>query len=156
MTALNHNMLQPDLTNSNRRHSFGAFASSSSASLNAPYAGPQPSRTSSANATALLRHSTSMTSTTSNAGGPMRRSHSKSALFNEDVLEVSLLKSPARKTNIRTPYQPGVQGVLSDGVQAHMQAQQQVAILDRLQARQLFVNVNQAYVVKSTRCSNII
>jgi len=35
---------------------------------------------------------------------------------------------------------------LSDGVQAHMhaqQAQQEVAILDRLQARQLFVNVNQ-------------
>ena len=89
----------------------------------------------------------------------MRRSHSKSALFNEDVLEVSLLKSPARKTSIRTLYQPGVQGVLSDGVQAHMhaqQAQQEVAILDRLQARQLFVNVNQAYVVKSTRCSNII
>ena len=85
----------------------------------------------------------------------MRRSHSKSALFNEDVLEVSLLKSPARKTNIRTPYQPGVQGVLSDGVQAHMQAQE-VAILDRLQARQLFVNVNQAYILKSTLYSTSI
>jgi len=84
------------------------------------------------------------------AGGPLRRSHSKSALFNEDVLEVSLLKSPARKTCFRTPYQSGVQGGLSDGVQALLIAQQSrpVTIYDRLQLCNFVVNVTHTHTVE--------
>lgn len=80
----------------------------------------------------------------------MRRSHSKSALFNEDVLEVSLLKSPARKTCFRTPYQSGVQGGLSDGVQALLIAQQSrpVTIYDRLQLCNFVVNVTHTHTVE--------
>ena len=141
MTAVSQ-LMQRDPTNSNRRHSFGVLTSSSSAALNAPYAASQSGKAPSANATALsLSRSMSIAS---NAGGPMRRSHSKSTLFNEDVLEVSLLKSPARNTNIRAPYQPGVQGSGSDRAPAHGHAQQEVAVLDRLQGqeRELWVKVD--------------
>ena len=140
--------MQRDPTNSNRRHSFGVLTSSSSAALNAPYAASQSGKAPSANATALsLSRSMSIAS---NAGGPMRRSHSKSTLFNEDVLEVSLLKSPARNTNIRAPYQPGVQGSGSDRAPAHGHAQQEVAVLDRLQGqeRELWVKVDPTHTVE--------
>jgi len=73
------------------------------------------------------------------AGGPLRRSHSKSALFNEDVLE--------RKTCFRTPYQSGVQGGLSYGVQALLISQQSrpVTIYDRLQLYNFVVNVTHTH-----------
>lgn len=147
MTAVSQ-LMQRDPTNSNRRHSFGVLTSSSSAALNAPYAASQSGKAPSANATALsLSRSMSIAS---NAGGPMRRSHSKSTLFNEDVLEVSLLKSPARNTNIRAPYQPGVQGSGSDRAPAHGHAQQEVAVLDRLQGqeRELWVKVDPTHTVE--------
>lgn len=50
-------------------------------------------------------------------GGPMRRSHSKGALFNDQVYEVPILKSPARKTCLRT-------GIYESGVQVPWHTQQ--------------------------------
>jgi hypothetical protein len=50
-------------------------------------------------------------------GGPMRRSHSKGALFNDQVYEVPILKSPARKTCLRA-------GIYESGVQVPWHTQQ--------------------------------
>jgi len=84
------------------------------------------------------------------AGGPIRRSHSKNSLFNEDVIEVSILRSPARKTFLRAQYPTKAEGAMSDRVQflSPTQSTQQVTILDALLGRELVFHVNQSHTVE--------
>lgn len=81
----------------------------------------------------------------------MRRSHSKNALFNEGVIEVNILKSPARKTCVRAPSEMGVQGGVSDEVKAILLAQQtrEVTIYDALLKKTLGpFNINQSHTIE--------
>ena len=134
-----------------RRHSFGVIPTAAS-STNSSGASLQLSRAASISGSVFNRSSLSVSAKTGQsmtAGGPIRRSHSKSTLFNEDVIEVSIVRSPARKACFRAPYPREAAGVTSGEVDSYSPALkiQQVTILDDLLGRELVINVNQSHTV---------
>ena len=110
----------------NRRHSFGvAPTSSSSIALDANL---QMNRS----------------SLPFGIGGPIRRTKSKTSLFNENVIEVSILKSPARKAFYAAP--PAVCGnATADGLLVEPTGPQQtggqVTVLDALIGCELAISL---------------
>lgn len=128
-----------------RRHSFGIIPTAASTNTLSG-ASLQLSRAASMSASIFHRSSLSKIGNSMTAGGPIRRSHSKNSLFNEEVIEVSILRSPAQKTPVRTPY---THGLVTEGVHTYSPAQQnqQVTILDDLLGRELVFNVNQSHTV---------
>jgi hypothetical protein len=134
----------------NRRHSFGVLPAAATSTVANGATSMQLVRPASVSGTLLNRSSLSKGGISMTAGGPIRRSHSKNSLFNEDVIEVSILRSPARKTCLRAPYPTDAERAMLDRVQFLSPAQttQQVTILDALLGRELVFHVNASHTVE--------
>ena len=82
----------------------------------------------------------------------MRRSHSKGALFNDEVFEVPILRSPARKNVYRAPT-IGVQGVVGSEARAIpvLHHSREVSVVDKLLGRHFVFNITSTHTFESLK-----